>query len=299
MIMFKPVTLQDKENIIPYTQKGEYRDNNLSFCNLCSWHFLTGSSYAIVNGQLVIRFQDRNGKAVYTLPFGEGDTGKTLHLLREEAVENKEPWMIFGSLPFLKEELEKYFGPVFQYSCHRDHFDYLYYRTDLSQLKGKNYQPKRNHANRFRKKYQYEYIPLTPDILPYCLELAEKWCEKHNCEEDKNLQFEQRAMTFALEHYDELGLMGGALWINKEIVAFTYGAPVNEDTFCVHIEKADTHFDGAYTVINQEFASHLPEHFVYVNREEDLGIAGLRKAKLSYYPALLLEKCRACMITEE
>lgn len=86
--------------------------------------------------------------------------------------------------------------------------------------------------------------------------------------------------------------------VDNEIVAFTYGAPVNYDTFCVHIEKADTNFDGAYTVMNQEFASRIPEQFTYINREEDLGIPGLRKAKLSYSPALLLKKCRATLIEE-
>lgn len=298
MIYFHPVTPSDKTLITGYTIPGPYRDNNLSICNLCSWHFFSGSSYAIINQQLVIRFLYREETPVYTFPFGTGDTLSTLGLLHQEALINRQPLMFYGSLPFLKEELSKYFSQSFEYLCSRDHFDYLYRRTDLTDLRGKDYQPKRNHANRFRKKYAYRYIPLTPEILPHCLELARKWCEEHNCEEDKNLVGEQQAMKFALEHYETLGLSGGALEVNREIVAFTYGAPVNHDTFCVHIEKADTDFDGAYTVINQEFASHIPQHFLYINREEDLGIPGLRKAKLSYSPACLLEKCRAQLLEE-
>ena len=293
MIIFYPITPADKSLITSYTLLGEYRDNNLSICNLCSWHFLSESSYAILNHQLLIRFRDREGNPIYTLPFGEGDTTLTLDLLHQDAVANNQPLLFFGPTPFLREELEKYFQGRFEYTCPRDHFDYLYLREALAELKGKDYQPKRNHANRFRKKYSYTYTPLSPEILPHCLELAQKWCERHNCEEDRNLQLEQQAMQFAMEHFETLGLSGGALWVDHEIVAFTYGAPINYDTFCVHIEKANTDSDGAYTVINQEFASRIPHSFTYINREEDLGIPGLRKAKLSYSPALLLEKCRA------
>lgn len=292
MIPFQSITPFDKELITSYTFPGNYRDNNLSICNLCSWQFLHQSSYAVLNGQLVIRFHFE-GSAVYTLPFGPGDTAATLLSLHEIVRETQEPFRLYGANPFFREQLEKYFPHSFSYDCPRDYFDYIYLRTALADLRGRDYQPKRNHTNKFRKKYDYRYIELTPDLLPHCLELADKWCERHNCEEDKNLRDEQRAMRFAMDYFTLLGLRGGALRADGEIVAFTYGAPVNHDTFCVHIEKADTHFDGAYATINQEFAKHLPEAFFYINREEDLGLAGLRKAKLSYYPAFLLEKCRA------
>ena len=99
--------------------------------------------------------------------------------------------------------------------------------------------------------------------------------------------------SYALHHFDSLGLIGGGLRVDNEIIAFSFGAPINHNTFGVHVEKADVNFDGAYTVINQEFASHLPEQYTYVNREEDLGIPGLRQAKLSYQPTILLEKSAA------
>lgn len=293
MIPFQSVTPADKALLSSYILPGEYRDNNLSVCNLCSWHFASESSFTVLNRQLLIRFRTREGSPIYSLPFGEGDKAEIFRLLQEEARQQNEPLLFFGPPSLLKNELEKYTGLPFEYTCPREHFDYLYYRKDLAELKGKNYQPKRNHANRFRKKYPYCYQTLTPDILPHCLELAERWCMEHKCEESRELQYEQQAMKFALEHFEILGLTGGALWVENEIVAFTYGAPVNYDTFCVHIEKADTNFDGAYAVINQEFASRVEKHYIYLNREEDLGIPGLRKAKLSYYPVILLEKCRA------
>lgn len=298
MLTFQPITPEIRELITTYTLPGEYRDNNLSICNLCCWHFLNESSYTLIGKQLVIRFRYHDGNSIYTLPFGEGNTAETLEILHTEAQNNKQPLMFFGSSPYLQNELEKYFEQKFKYHCPRDHADYLYIHENLVTLRGKDYQPKRNHANRFRKKYDYQYLPLTPAIVPHCLDLAAKWCEEHDCQDDPNLQYEQQAMKFAMEHFETLALLGGALWVDNEIVAFTYGAPVNYDTFCVHIEKADTNFDGAYTVMNQEFASRIPEQFTYINREEDLGIPGLRKAKLSYSPALLLKKCRATLIEE-
>ena len=113
---------------------------------------------------------------------------------------------------------------------------------------------------------------------------------QNNCQENEALQDERQSLAYALLHFDQLGLTGGAIWIDEQIVAFSFGMPINHNTFGVHVEKANTSFDGIYAVINQQFASHIPEQYVYVNREEDLGIPGLRKAKLSYYPAILLEK---------
>jgi hypothetical protein len=104
---------------------------------------------------------------------------------------------------------------------------------------------------------------------------------------------ERKALTYALRHFEELGLQGGMLRVEGKIVAFTYGMPINYDTFGVHVEKADTTFDGSYAMINYEFANHIPEQYIYLNREEDLGIEGLRKAKLSYHPVLRLEKFMA------
>lgn len=180
------------------------------------------------------------------------------------------------------------------YIPERDYFDYIYLREDLATLRGKKYQSKRNHINNFKKQYSYEYVPITPDIVPQCLKLECKWYKANNGDNDEEeLNDERRSLTYALHHFDSLSLIGGALRVDNEIIAFSFGAPINHNTFGVHVEKADVNFDGAYTVINQEFASHLPEQYTYVNREEDLGIPGLRQAKLSYQPTILLEKSAA------
>ena len=112
----------------------------------------------------------------------------------------------------------------------------------------------------------------------------------NDCAENQALQDERRFMTAALQHMDQLDIQGGVLYVGGKIVAFTFGAPINQETFDTCVEKADTDIEGAYAMINYEFANHIPEQYVYINREEDLGLEGLRRAKLSYHPEILLEK---------
>lgn len=123
------------------------------------------------------------------------------------------------------------------------------------------------------------------------MNLEEKWSQqKTENSEREGYADERRSMRYVLNHWSELDGHGGALLVGGKLVAFTFGAAVNHDTFDVCVEKADTEYDGAFAMINREFARSLPPRFVYVNREEDLGISGLRKAKLSYHPAILLHK---------
>ena len=134
---------------------------------------------------------------------------------------------------------------------------------------------------------------MNEDFIFQCLQFESEWCLKHGYIENENIRNERRSLTFALHHFNELNLAGGLIHDQGKVVAFTFGAPINHNTFGVHYEKADINIDGIYSAINQAFASHLPEQYIYLNREEDLGIPGLRQAKLSYHPALLLEKTKA------
>lgn len=290
MIDFKLVELKDKELIEPSLMRWGNQDCNLSFVNLCSWQFMTDSRWAMVEGCLVFRFTLDEENVVYTMPVGEGDWKAAVESLKEQSGREGHTLRIHGVFPWLEEWFNKEYPGEFEYGLDRDYFDYIYLRQDLAELKGKYLQAKRNHVNKFKRTYAYCYEPLTPALIPHCLELEEKWCEEHGCDEAESLEHERKALNFALRHFEELDLFGGTIWVDGEIVAFTYGAPINQDTFGSHIEKADSRVDGAYAIINQEFAKHLPERFKYVNREEDLGIPGLRKAKLSYHPVILLEK---------
>ena len=232
------------------------------------------------------------------MPIGNGDLTKVLDALVEDAHREGEPFCLLGICSGMCSELEAFMPGEFQFTADRDYADYLYLRTDLATLAGKKFQSKRNHVNKFKRTYNYEYTPITPDRIQECLDLEAEWCKANNCDQHEGTGNERRALVYALHNFEELGLTGGILHVDGKIAAFTFGMPINQDTFGVHVEKADTSIDGAYAMINYEFANHIPEQYVYLNREEDLGIEGLRKDKLSYQPAIILEKYVACLKDE-
>ena len=295
MIDFKDITLQDKDTITGYTMNSCRRNCDLSFSNLCSWRFLYHTKFAIVDDWLVFKFW-AGEKLAYMMPVGQGDLKKVLEALIENARQEGQPFCRLGVCSCMREELENIMPGQFTFTADRDYADYIYLRTDLATLKGKKFQAKRNHINKFRNTYgNYEYTPITPNRIQECLDLEAEWCKVNNCDQQEGTGNERRALIYALHNFEALGLTGGILHVDGTIVAFTFGMPINKETFGVHVEKADTNIDGAYAMINYEFANHIPEQYIYINREEDLGIEGLRKAKLSYQPVTILEKYMACL----
>lgn len=290
MIDFKQISVEDREIITSFTMNSERRNCDLSFANLCSWQFLYNTQYAVIGNYLAFKFFV-NGQLAYMMPVGKGECCDILKALKEDTDKENQPFRMLGVCNSMKEKIETITPDKFDFTSDRNSFDYIYLRTDLAELKGKKYQPKRNHANKFYKTYEnHEFIDISRDNIGECLKMEDEWCRANNCDEQNGLDKEWKSINFALKHFEEIGLKGLMLRVNGKIAAFTYGMPINQTTFGVHVEKADTEIEGAYTVINQEFANRIPEQFIYLNREEDLGIEGLRKAKLSYQPTLLLEK---------
>ena len=151
---------------------------------------------------------------------------------------------------------------------------------------------KRNHINKFKIMYEdrWSYEPMTKDNVEDCFQMALKWRNENGCEEDLEKNAEICVTLNSLRLFEELGLKGGVLRIDGEVAAFTVGEPICSDTFGVHIEKAYAEVQGAYPMINQQFVSHECMDYKYVNREEDTGAEGLRKAKMSYRPVFMVEK---------
>ncbi|MDR2414153.1 MAG: phosphatidylglycerol lysyltransferase domain-containing protein [Odoribacteraceae bacterium] len=290
MITFKKIELEDREILSPLLTAMGNRDCNLSFVNLYSWQFLTRGCFAVVNGTPVIRFVLEQERIFYHVPAGSEHRSEIVKQLIATDRERGDVTRLFGVFPGLLSWLDEDFPGKFHYRINRDSFDYIYSRQELVELKGKDFQAKRNHVNKFRRTYAYDYAPLTPDLVPQCLALEEEWYRQRVGAIPKSLLNERKALTLALQHMEELKLLGGVLRVGGKVVAFSYGTPVSGDTFDVHIEKADSSISGAYNTINQELAGHVPEEYLYINREEDLGLPGLRKAKLSYRPRFLLEK---------
>lgn len=172
----------------------------------------------------------------------------------------------------------------------RDQSDYVYLVEDLTTLKGRKYHRKRNHIKRFKEKYSYQYIPLTSDRISECLELQDNWSDLRNGEAIPSLANEALAVKEALTHFETLGIKGGAVLINGKVEAFTLGEALNPETVVIHVEKTNPAYEGLYPAINQAFLQQEWLGYTYVNREQDLGKEGLRKAKESYFPHHMVDK---------
>ena len=294
MIEFRPVRLEDRATIERFTMSSDITNCDLSFANMFCWQEVYHSAWAIVDGFLVIRFHiDGGDRLGYMQPVGEGDCARIIPALREDAHAHGQRLRIIGLTDRGREMIRQMHIGQFAFESDRALEDYVYAADDLRNLPGRRYQPKRNHINRFMAEYpDYRYEELTPDRFDECMQLEREWRRNHEGHTSE-LCAEQRAMQRAFAYFAELGMTGGCIYVGERMVAFTYGSAVNDHTFDTHVEKADTDYDGAFTVINCLFARHLPERFTLINREEDLGIEGLRRAKLSYHPAVIQHKFTA------
>ncbi len=186
-------------------------------------------------------------------------------------------------------ELEDLFPGKFIIEEDRDLADYIYKSEDLINLSGKKYHGKRNHIKRF-KDNNWSFETLTDENMEDCLEMNRQWCVLNDCGMDESKKAEFCAVKQSFKYYKELGFFGGLLRVDGRVIAYTMAERLNSNTVNVHIEKAFSDIQGAYPAINHEFVFNMASEYEYVNREEDLGIEGLRKAKLSYNPAILLSK---------
>ena len=292
-IPFHPLTLADRDWVQQRVYSTDCRNCDLNFMNLISWRFLYDTEVADYEGWLLFRFK-ADGHLAYLAPVGTGDWRAILSEMIADAVSQGHPFLLMGVCENSLRRLDVAMPDYFYASADRAYTDYIYRRESLATLAGKKLQPKRNFANRFAKLYpDYEVLPLTVELIPQCIELDAQWVDSKAVETEAGrytYEAERRSLLTAFEHWVELGGQGIVVRVEGQIVAFTYGAPINHDTFGVCMEKADTRYEGAFAIVNREFARRIPEQYIYLNREEDLGIEGLRRAKLSYQPEYLLQK---------
>ncbi|MCB4790856.1 MAG: phosphatidylglycerol lysyltransferase domain-containing protein [Elusimicrobia bacterium] len=173
----------------------------------------------------------------------------------------------------------------------RSNYDYVYRVSDLAYLTGSNYQAKRNFVKGFINKYEFEYLKLTPELAEECKSFQKIWCEKKRCKDDFSLNAENSVVIELLDNFEKLNLFGCVIKVKGVIGAFNIAEKMNETTALVHVEKADNGFRGIYQAVNNLFCKNdLLGKFEFVNREQDIGDEGLRKAKLSYHPSGMVEK---------
>ena len=218
---------------------------------------------------------------------------KAVEFILDDAKNDGRDFEIFGISPSSAEFISKSFPDVFDISLKRDTFDYIYNSEDLINLSGKKYQPKRNHIAFFIRNTNWSYERITKENIPECLEMSKIWLEGALEEYREDLEAELKIIERVFDNYDDLGYVGGLLRADGRVIAYTMGEPASKDVFCVHIEKAFSDIRGAYPMINQQFVINELSKYKYINREDDTGAENLRKAKLSYYPAILAEKYEA------
>ncbi len=287
---FKRPELEDRDLINRYFSQAPGRSCERTFVNVFLWSRHYKVKFAVIEDALV--FRDEGDGYAFAYPAGEPEAVKrALEALMEYCREREHPFKLYNVTPEHFEQLEEWFPGRFQIEYVRDVADYVYETEKLAMLAGKKLHGKRNHINKFMKLYpDWSYESIDDGNVEECFQMALKWRNLNGCDDDTEKNAEMCVTLNSLRLYKELGLRGGILRVNGEIAAFSLGEPVCSDTFVVHIEKAFADIEGAYPMINQQFVQHECMDYTYVNREDDAGSEGLRKAKLSYRPAFMVDK---------
>lgn len=292
---FHKISLMDMEWYKQKEAEDYVEDCDSVFANNYLWGETYGTDVALINNCLVIRYQ--LDFPSYTFPMGGSakDKKAAIETLLSKNKKDDEPFKIILSSASKVEQLESMFPGQFKIDQYRDGFDYVYSTEVLSQLRGKKYSAKRNHINRFKDQGEWSYEKINEDNKAECIALEKNWLKQKkknsDSEESINEAIEERSVLLnALEQYDTLKLRGGVIRLNGKVVAFAIGEELNKDTMVVHFEKAIADVQGAYQIINQQFALNECADYKYINREDDMGEPGLRKAKLSYTPDHFVEK---------
>lgn len=299
MLEFKPICIGDKDWINDCLRKNDFRGSEYSFGSNFIWSSVYNTLIAKYNGFYIVKAGE--GKSTrFIFPAGEGDIKDLINALSSFSAGQGTNLKFVGVPKAAAQMLEELYGGRVKISADRDVFDYIYNRTDLVTLKGKKYHSKRNHINRFMEN-NWSYEPISSDNIEECLQMNELWCKENLCREKDAVTKEEKeeqiskhkefcVVKYSFEHFEDLGFKGGLLRVDGEVQAFTFGEPVNSDTFIIHVEKALLKYQGSYPMINKTFAETIDEKFTYINREDDTGAENLRKAKLSYKPVFMEEK---------
>ncbi len=286
---WKKITEENEALFQEFYEKEQSRSCEHSFANNLLWAPFYGTKYCVIDGSLV--FKSGGKKITVSFPIGKTNTGRVVEKLLAYFEREGQPFCMHMVTPEQFERLEQMFPGKFQIAYERDAADYIYESEKLISLAGKKLHGKRNHINNFLKTYpDYRYERITEENKEECIVMAQEWRKQNGCDEDPEKSAEFCVTLRALRELEQLRLTGGLIRAEGKVVAFSIGEKLCDDTFVVHIEKAYADIQGAYPMINREFVLHEASEYRYINREEDTGAEGLRKAKLSYYPAFLQEK---------
>lgn len=293
MISFKKIEIDDKKWIEPLWAAAGMCGCQHNFTNLFAWAEIYRYRVARADQFLVVKGESLEGIPYYFYPVGKGDPKKVMEIMAQGAASGGYEFILAGLSIENIAVLDRLFPGNFLYTARRDNYDYVYLLDNLVKLTGDKFRSKRNHINQFKKNSSWTFEEISSENIAECWEMNLEWCKAHGCMYDVGLANENCAVRRCFDYFAELGLEGGLIRSQGKVVAYTMGDRLNADTYDIHIEKAFEDIPGAYQMINHEFAALIQKNhpeIIYVNREEDLGHEGLRKAKLSYHPVKMEEK---------
>jgi hypothetical protein len=291
MIDFKPIILEDKERVDAILSMNTYSSSDLTFTNLFAWSPMYHTRMAIVEQTLFVCYDDSKERTNYMMPIGALPVREALELMMRDAEERGICFQMSAITPRMWADIEAAMPERFTLIPDRDNYEYVYTSEKLIRLAGSKLQSKRNHINRFKADNpDWTYSPIaSEEDISDCIRVLNEWEDAAAPEGLLSYRFDYAATCTMLEHFRYLKLRGGIIRTGGRAVAFTLGEPLSDEVMVVHVEKAFAEINGAYTIINQQFVEHEAAGYRYVNREEDVGLENLRKAKMSYHPDILLE----------
>ena len=285
---FKPLELGHKDLFRRYLAEDPPQISELTFTNLFIWKHCYHPVWLERDDCLLIILRPEKTAPFGLQPVGTGDKRKALDALCSELKDiSAEVRICRVSEDFVNRRLDpdQYF-----YQLDRNNSDFVYRSGDIMELSGRKYHSKKNHLNTFIRNFQFEYLALDRELVGHFLDMQEEWCRIRDCLQTHDLLMEDYAVKTALTYFNELDYKGAAIRIGNRLEAFSLGEQLNRDTAVIHIEKANPDIPGLYSVINNLFVRNTWSSLEYINREQDLGIEGLRKAKESYYPHHMVNK---------
>ena len=290
MEIYKP-SLENIGQLKKYLGYNKYFGCELTAANNILWSEFYDTGFVIVEDMLSY-CKVKDGKPVaFTFPIGEHNPKKAFDKLCKELVDSGLEPTFYLVHPEMFAQIEEWYPEKYKIEYGRDEADYLYEYKTLSELKGKKLHGKRNHINRFEENFpDYMFEEIDDSNYEECIEMAYNWERDNNPDGEADKLYERNIIEKALKNRENLGLTGGLIRVDGRVIAFTLGEPINDRCFVVHFEKAYSDIQGAYPMINREFVRRMLKGYKYINREEDLGIPGLRHAKTSYQPIRLVEK---------
>ncbi len=294
MLDFKKPELSDKPWVDECLKHAASMSCEYTFGNTYIWAKMYNSEICRYKDFFICRWGFGDDIS-YSLPLGEGDFSDAVEQIILDSKSRGVTPKIYGVTSGYLVMLQEAFTGKFTYEESDEFSDYIYKTEKMASLSGKKYHSKRNHITNFKKNNpDWSFEMISRENIPECIALHKKWLESRDDDNAEDYEEEFEAVMTTFENYEALGFVGGLIRVNGEVIAYTMGERLmNGRCFVSHFEKALSEIQGAYAIINQEFTKNCLMEYEYVNREEDLGLEGLRKAKQSYHPEILLEKCMA------